>query len=105
MKSQKEAADRLALVKTNQLIGQLKLKIISMNNTVFPRHSRVPIKAEQPHSEEHSIIILPRTGVKMSPLNLNSILVIEDQEAEKSSERKTIKQNVLLNAFMESEIR
>ena len=45
MKSHKEAADRLALVKTNQLIGQLKLKIISMQNTVFPRGVK-PIKAE-----------------------------------------------------------
>ena len=76
-----EEADRKATVKINTLIGQIKKKLISMQDT-FNKRDYMSVGVEERTMKTLEIddagsIILVRNGIRMSPLRLDQVKAMQ----------------------------
>lgn len=76
-----EEADRKTTVKINTLIGQIKKKLISMQDT-FNKRDYMSVGVEERTMKTLEIddagsIILVRNGIRMSPLRLDQVKAMQ----------------------------
>jgi hypothetical protein len=85
MRVQRETTDRGTIVRINNLIGALKLKLINMKNTQFPSRRDVPSESSlslkfdycpedtvSPNDDDDmQKTVVIRNGERMSPLKMN----------------------------------
>jgi len=117
LKAQKDEAESKTVVKINNLIGQLKLKIISMQNTFnkrdflarspSPSSNHLHIRHYSAEYKEDQNVMVIKPSTRVSPVreeDLKRELGLAPETNQDSAERMKIKQNALINALRHSEI-
>lgn len=113
MRVQRETTDKATIVRINNLIGALKLKLINMKNTQFPtrrgagsesslslKFDYCPEDTVSPNDDDDmQKTVVIRNGQRMSPLKMNQALEEAANLSRATPERLKVKQDTLLDAL------